>query len=237
MGAKNVHAISFSMSDYLSVTGSNIPEGSIVSSSSTGYALSAREYDTDIIGVVRKKEGIIFTGPSSDNTFSVARMGTVPVRVSTVNGSIKKGDYITTSATPGVGMKALKSGYILGVALSAYTANKTDVGLIPVALNVHIETAHANIANNLLDVFRLSTLATYEQPLTVFKYVIAAMIVFLSFLLGFFIFSKITSKGIDALGRNPLAGKMITFGIAFNVLITIVIIIIGLGLALVILRM
>jgi F0F1-type ATP synthase membrane subunit c/vacuolar-type H+-ATPase subunit K len=73
--------------------------------------------------------------------------------------------------------------------------------------------------------------------MTVFKYFIAALIVFASFFFGFYIFGRVAGKGVEALGRNPLASKMIEMGIVMNVVITVVIILSGLGLALVILRL
>ncbi|MGI5826506.1 MAG: hypothetical protein ACOX50_03780 [Patescibacteria group bacterium] len=88
-----------------------------------------------------------------------------------------------------------------------------------------------------MDILKLSSLATYEEPRTVFKYVMAALVVVLSFVLGFLSFGRVASRGIEALGRNLLAGKMIQFGIIVNVAITIAIVASGLGVALFILRM
>lgn len=230
------NAAEFGLSNYLPISG-EVHEGDIVSTSSKGYELTRHEYDTNIVGVVQKKDVILFQGPSVSHKYPVVGMGKVSVRVSSSNGPIQKGDYITTSSKPGVGMKASKSGYIIGTALESFMQKNTDVvGVIPVALNIRIESAQLSIMNNLLDIFKLSSLASYEHPLTVFKYFISTAIVFLSFFLGFFIFSRITSKGIEAIGRNPLAGKMIGLGIGLNVLITVAIILSGLGLALFILR-
>jgi len=230
-------AASFSLSNYLPIIGGDIQVGSIVSTSSKGYELSTKEYDSNIVGVVQKKEGIVFQGPSMKNSYPVAAMGKLPVRVSLANGPIKVGDYITTSTKPGIGMKANKTGYVIGTALTPSVSKAaTGVETIQVALNIRIESVQVSVGSNLIDIFKLSSLATYEHPLTVFKYFISTAIVFLSFFLGFFIFSRITSKGIEAIGRNPLAAKMISLGIGLNVLITIAIIVSGLGLALFILR-
>ena len=121
------------------------------------------------------------------------------------------------------------------MALNNYTSKQ--IGMIQVALNIRYATLNVKITDNLLDIFKLSSLATYEQPLTVFKYFISALVVFASFFFGFFVFGKVAGKGVEALGRNPLASKMITLGIIFNVIITVSIILSGLGLALIILRM
>ena len=48
----------------------------------------------------------------------VGLAGRVPVKVSTKNGDIKPGDYITTSDIPGIGMKATEPGRVIGKALT-----------------------------------------------------------------------------------------------------------------------
>ena len=48
----------------------------------------------------------------------VGLSGRVPVRVTTKNGGIKPGDYITTSDISGVGMRATEAGRVIGKALT-----------------------------------------------------------------------------------------------------------------------
>lgn len=48
----------------------------------------------------------------------VGLAGRVPVKMSTKNGNIAPGDYITTSDIPGVGMKATEPGRVIGKALT-----------------------------------------------------------------------------------------------------------------------
>jgi hypothetical protein len=50
----------------------------------------------------------------------VGLAGRVPVKVSTKNGDIMPGDYITTSDIPGVGIKATEPGHTIGKALTTY---------------------------------------------------------------------------------------------------------------------
>ncbi|MBI3274095.1 MAG: hypothetical protein HYZ69_03035, partial [Candidatus Colwellbacteria bacterium] len=50
----------------------------------------------------------------------VAMVGRVPVKVSTESGPIKIGDRITSSSLAGVGMKATKDGYTVGIALESF---------------------------------------------------------------------------------------------------------------------
>ena len=236
--AVNVNAASLGISNYVPLIDRQAKDGSIVVSTLKGYDLSRQAYDPNIVGVVSLDSAIVFSGQSAVNSYPVVSSGKTSILVSTINDPIKKGDLITTSSIAGVGMKANKSGYVLGMALSEYTTKKTNqIGLIPVALNIHYATLNINVGSNLLDIFKLSSLATYEQPLTVFKYFIATLIIFASFFFGFFVFGRVAGKGVEALGRNPLAGKMIEMGIVMNVIITVAIILSGLGLALVILRM
>jgi hypothetical protein len=214
-----------------------VRDGDIVVSSDNGFRLSTIPYDKNIKGVVSLTPAISLQVQSGDHTYPVVNAGKTNVHVSTANGVIKQGDYITTSTMPGVGVKAEKSGYVLGTALESYTNKDAKViGSIPVLLNIQFVVSKAPIQSKIFDIFQLSTLATYEEPLTVFKYVVAAGIVILSFVFGFFSFSRVAAKGIDALGRNPLAKKTIQFGIALNVIITLGIIIAGLFLATIILK-
>lgn len=50
----------------------------------------------------------------------IALAGRVGVKVSTESGAIKPGDYLTASSKPGVAMKAVKSGGVIGQAMESY---------------------------------------------------------------------------------------------------------------------
>lgn len=231
--------VGFGVANSLAITNATVNDGDIISSSNAGFALSTKPYDPYMVGVVSQNPAISvqLEGYDSAKKYPVVSNGTILVNVTSMNGDIKKGDLITSSEKPGVGMKADKTGYVLGAALEDYSSNdKNEIGKVPVALNIHYVTTQIKAQSSLLDVLRLSRLATYEEPLTVFKYFIAAIIIIISFIFGFVSFGRVAARGIDALGRNPLAAKMIQFGILINVSITIAIILSGLGLALFILR-
>lgn len=74
-------------------------------------------YDQKLMGVVSS-----FAGDPKTYGFyqPVALVGRVPAKVSTENGPIAKGDPITSSSIPGVGMRATKQGRIIGIALEPY---------------------------------------------------------------------------------------------------------------------
>ncbi len=94
-----------------------------------------------VIGVYSSNPGFELKpsqSQSSDaNYIPVALSGRVPVRVTTENGSIQIGDFLTTSSIPGVAMKATKEGYVIGKALESYTnTDQTAIGKIMVFTNI-----------------------------------------------------------------------------------------------------
>jgi hypothetical protein len=228
--------ISLGIAAYIPINDTNIADGAIVSASQTGYHLTKRAYDPLMFGVVAKNPAVSFGAPQGvEGKYPVISQGEVYVLVSTSNGTIKKGDYLTSSDSVGTAMKATKSGFILGTALADYSSKQK--GLIPMSMNVHFFTARNGTSNSIFEVFNFSTLAFSEEPLAVFKYILSAGVVILSFLLAFFSFGRIASRGIEAIGRNPLAARMIQIGIIFNVLITVAIVAGGVIISLLILRL
>jgi hypothetical protein len=232
----NPQDTSFGVAYFVPVKDKNVKDGAIVSFTKQGYVLSTVEYDPLVVGVVSENPAVVFNVDSEGETPLIST-GNAYVNVSTINGAIKPGDAITTSNIKGVAMKSTRTGYIIGTANDAFASkNPNEVKKLSVTLNIHFVSLNPKPVNNLMDVFNLTALATYEQPTTVFRYFLAGFIVILSFVFGFVSFGRVASRGVEALGRNPLAGRMIQFGIFLNVLITIAIIVAGLGIAYVILR-
>jgi hypothetical protein len=79
-------------------------------------------YQKTMLGVVSTKPALKIGGTDGNGVAGVpvALTGRVPVKVSTVNGPIEVGDYLTSSDIPGVAMKATKFGPVIGQALSSY---------------------------------------------------------------------------------------------------------------------
>ncbi|OQY68561.1 hypothetical protein B6D29_00710 [Microgenomates bacterium UTCPR1] len=231
---KQVKAVSLNFSSFLPIQDKGVVDGQIVISTSKGNFLSRQPYDSKVVGVVSSTSAIVFGEGGSVGSYPVVTSGKVGVRVSAVNGDIKVGDLITTSSKAGLGMKATRTGYVVGTALEGL--NGKSEGVVQTVLNIRYATLNVKLSNNLIELLKINSLASYEEPMTVFKYFISTLIVFASFFFGFFVFGRVAGKGVEALGRNPLAGKMIQLGIIFNVLITIVIVLSGLGLAVMILR-
>ncbi len=88
-----------------------------------GVKMSAGAYDDRTMGVVSTTPGLVLgdnQGAEDRVSTLVALSGRVPVKVSTENGSIEAGDFLTASSMPGVAMKATKAGRTVGLALAKF---------------------------------------------------------------------------------------------------------------------
>ncbi len=234
----NAQLSSYNIARYVDVKDTKVEIGSIITQNADGsFAKSKKAYDTQTKGVVVANPAIYIKSDDANEKFALANAGYAKVLVNTSNGAIKRGDMLRTSTTPGVAVRADKSGFVVGTSLQDYSnKNKIESTLINAEINIHFAPSPSTVGSSLSDIFNLSALASYEQPLIVFKYVVAAIITLLSLALGFFYFGRIASRGIEALGRNPLASKSIQFGIVMNVIITCVIIGVGILVSLFIVR-
>ncbi len=235
---KDTSAATLGMARVVNVQDKNIKDGSILSAGEHGALLSTVPYDPQVLGIVARDAAVILTNTSSDNGVPVISNGTVYMLVSTKNGAVKKGDLLATSTMPGVGVKALKSGYVLGTALENYdNPNPTKVDKIAVDLDLHYFNSKPTFPGSLSDILKFALLPTKDSPAPIFKYIVAAIVVLGSFVLGFLTFGRTATKGVEALGRNPAASRIIHLGIIFNVTIVVVIVLAGLTVAFLILRL
>jgi hypothetical protein len=92
-------------------------------------------YDRNLIGVVPNNSAIIMGGGLNASTsIPVALAGRTAVKVSLEGGPIESGDSLTSaSSTPGLAMKATRTGRVIGIALESY--DKEGVGTITAFLN------------------------------------------------------------------------------------------------------
>jgi len=98
--------------------------------------LSDKKYEPLIVGVISTKPGLIMgsgglQNPPKGKLLTLA--GRTLTKVSIENGPIAVGDSITSSDIPGVGMKATRSGMIVGRALQSW--NSPEMGKILVMVN------------------------------------------------------------------------------------------------------
>lgn len=208
-----------------------VKDGDIITGTSDGYKLSSYAFDPSIYGVVTANPAIFLREKNSKAT-SVISFGKALVRVSTINGPIKKNNPVTSSKIKGVGQKADTNGFILGIALENYSnSNQNAIGKILVSIDPHYDASFTGARTNLIQNLKTAAGAPLLSPLTTLRYLLAAIVAIVSFVIGFIFFGRIARTGVEALGRNPLAARTIQLGIIINVVLTAGIILIGVGIA------
>lgn len=199
------------------VDASDVADGDIISFTDGRYQLSQLSADSRMYGVITNDPAIVIALSSEPDQLPVVSSGRVNARVSTINGPIKAGDYITSSLIPGIGAKTTGYGYILGTALADYSEkNPEKIGHIPVAVSIRA----------------ISPLVEFDtDPFEFLRYLLAIIIATTSIIVGFVYFGKVAQSGVEAIGRNPLASKLIQFGILLNLFLTLGIVAAGVVIA------
>ncbi len=209
----------------------DVKEGNLVCSDKNGYFLCNKEYQSSIYGVVTLNPSVSINN-AADGMYQVSTVGIVNVLVSAKNGNIAKGDLVTTSTDSGVGQKATKNGFVLGSADEDYSpANPTDTALVAVAINIHQTVDLADFRTNLLSVLQSGLTGITLSPIAILRYLAAAIMVIISFVLGFIYFGRVTKAGVEAIGRNPVARGTIQSSIVFHIILTLGIAAVGLIIA------
>jgi hypothetical protein len=90
-----------------------------------GVKKTQYQYQRDVIGVVSTDPGFV-TGAYTEHSYPIALIGRVPVKVSTENGMIHTGDFITSASLHGYAMKASLSGRVIGKALESMDSEKLE---------------------------------------------------------------------------------------------------------------
>jgi len=204
----------------------DVQNGDIICTYSTGIEACNREYDPALLGVYTQTPGVVINDSDIENGKAISSDGIAQVRVT---GPISQGDLVTTSETPGVGKKASANGYVLGVALD--TLDGSDVQRIQVLINIHPATTIAGARGNLIQFIRKGISVPVFQPLESLRYLLAVVIIVVSFTLGLVYFGRASRTGIEAIGRNPLAKRVIQLTIMLNIVLTLVIVLVGLAIA------
>jgi len=205
----------------------NVKDGNIITSTSKGYVLTTTAYDPNMYGVYTQSPSIFLQNTDDPLTKPVTTSGKAYILVSSINGNIKKNDFITTSTIPGIGQKAINNGMVLGTALQDYSSSdKKAIGKILATINPHFNSSFIDAKT---DVWNVAFNPGMLTQLTSLRYIVAAFIALIAFIIGFTYFGRIATKGIEALGRNPLASRMIQLNLFLNLIMMIVIIIAGLA--------
>ena len=205
--------ISEGIGTQVSLADADAEEGDIISFTDGKYRLSAEALDDHMFGVVSGGSVLALGDAQPERGANVVFAGKSFVRVSTINGEIHAGDFISSSLIPGIGAKVDGYGEVLGIALADYReADQEKIGKIPVAINIGVNTPLTRFA---------------ARPIEALRYLMAFLIGLSSVIAGFIYFGKVARSGVEALGRNPLAARLIQFGIFLNLLLTFGIMAVG----------
>lgn len=227
----------FDAANSYTISGSNIQEGVIISHNGGQFKVSSEAYDKNMFGVLVMEPALEYIQEANSEKYPVVKAGIAVVRVSGANGPINTGDRVTSSDIEGVGMKASKSGFTVGIAQASFSGTQaSQQGSIPVAVDIQFtfaddSPASETIGTRLLDVIKLNTIATIESPTTVMRYSLASVSVLSALIMSFFTFTRTAQKGIEAIGRNPLAKSAISTSVLLNTGISIIIIAAGVAVA------
>lgn len=210
-----------------------VQSGHIICLDEGRYRSCTLPYDSDMYGVVDDSPSSAFeTIQEGEDLRYVMQSGITAVQVTNIAGNIEEGDFVTTSETPGVAEKAVINGYVLGSALSSFSADTPgSTGEILVAINIHPIATLSGTRGDLIQILRDGLSAPLFGPLESLRYILAALVVLIAFGFGFIYFGRVAKAGVEAMGRNPLASRKIQITVAINVVITVAIVLSGLLLA------
>ena len=203
-----------------------------------------------MLGVVVSSNDTPVTLSQSNSGYEVyvTNFGQHNVLVTTQNGPIKVGDYITISSVTGLGMKADGSqSLVLGQAAGNFDGStgavgttslkgpggqnsSISIGLIPVDIGI----ANNPLAQNskgmpafLSDITKVAT----NNNVSATRAYLSLLILLAGIILTITIVYASIKNGLISLGRNPLAKKSITSGIIRIAALAILIFAISLGAA------
>jgi F0F1-type ATP synthase membrane subunit c/vacuolar-type H+-ATPase subunit K len=228
-------------------------DGDIIINTTNGLIRADKGYDSRLFGVLQLNPTIAYLRVDGTG-IPIARSGVARVNISTLNGPIKTGDYISSSDIPGKGQKAGISGYTIGIALKDFDGSEGNkvsvtvneqtkeavVGQIPIAVKIdYTEFSTSRSLNRTFDILNNALFRNVQDPdkfNSVVKYIAAAIAIMFSFIFSFFTFARSIPRAMEAMGRNPLAANSIRFSIILNIVFIVLSGLIGVIAAIIIIK-
>jgi len=117
------------LAEFYTTNDQSIEAGDVIAGDSSlkaGIRKTTKAYQKDTFGIVSTVPALAIGNVEKEGVGAVpvALSGRVPVKVTTENGDIHAGDYLTSSSIPGVAMKANRSGVIIGIAMQDYSGEE-----------------------------------------------------------------------------------------------------------------
>jgi len=199
------------------------------------------------VTVDRNQLPFTITDEGAQNEVFVAVSGTYNVIVSTQNGPIAAGDYITMSSINGVAMKAgTKEKTVFGRANASFTSkdvilgkvtlkdtsgkeNKTvSLGSVPVTIDIRSNPNDESTKVNVPDALQRVGKAIAEKEVSPIRIYLSMAITAISIIAAIAILYSGVRNGVISIGRNPMSKKSIFRALLEVILTSVVILIIGL---------
>ena len=252
LGRVHAQGVQFNIARTLVVDDKSAGDGDIVSLSNKNETLvrSVKAYDERMYGVLVADPFMVYR---TLTTIPVTREGDALVNVSLMGGPIAVGDYITSSPLAGRGQKAEGlAGYMLGIALQSfdgkgasqsaqYQGKSYALGKIKVTVGIGpaspvITKSEGGILGTLKQITTaiLFNISTSKQAERIIRFILAILLIVIIIYVSYRTFGRNVTKGIEAMGRNPLAKGSIQAMITLNIILLIISCLVGVALALVI---
>jgi hypothetical protein len=187
----------------------------------------------------------ISLGSGSPGQVQVATTGTATVFVTTTNGAIHVGDYISVSPIAGVGQKAVGKSRVIGTAQVDFDGSGTNatrrtidtgsgskevaIGQIPVIINVTDYTASDGQNYSVPLWLQNFSNVLAGKPVTPVRIIIAAIILIISMISVTVLLYAAVRNSIISIGRNPLSRSSVYKGLFQVLLMALVVLGIGIG--------
>ena len=200
--------------------------------------------DPDLFGVVVVDPLVVLRTTASGTP--VMNTGEARVNVTTINGAIAAGDYVTSSTVAGKGEKSTRADdIVIGVALEPFPSAGSDAnvrddgpvysGVIKVLLNIGPRPSHTGGTLGAPGIPGRSVTGLNTPIANILKYLLATLVVVGSIYVAFRNFGSNLRDSIVSVGRNPLAKPAIQSMVVINTILVIVVTSVGLFIGLMIL--
>ncbi len=196
-----------------------------------------RETANEAYGIVIAANDTPITISDEGQEFFVATVGTFEVLVSTQNGPVNRGDYVSVSAIDGIGMAASQDDEtVVGIALSDFDASKdvasttsitkadgqkqeVAIGRVELDARIGLNPHHKAPEPDVPTVIQRFSTAIAGKQVNPFRAYVSVVIFIMSTTTAASLLYSGVRTGLVSLGRNPLSRNTIVRGM-FQVIIT-----------------
>ena len=213
--------------------------------------VSTKDQRQNMFGVVvnRNQLALTFSGTELENEAYVATSGTYSVFVSTENGPISSGDFVTLSSIDGVAMKAGNAdeqSTVFGRAQASFSgkgvtlgttklkdvdgnSNKTvTLGAVPVTIDIKHNPNEVSTKANVPELLQRVGKVIAEKDVSPIRIYLSMAIAAISLVAAIAVLYGGVRSGVISIGRNPMTRKSIFRALLQVILTSLLILIIGL---------